>query len=84
MGQNNLCYNRLTLHEKKWKCFISMSVLKSIVVELNVYKYLKNGYLKINRDIATGKGTLGISLTIHNPKRKYKIKISASFFEHYC
>jgi hypothetical protein len=37
---------------------------------LNVYKYLTNGYLKINRVIASGKGTLGISLKIRRTKRK--------------
>ena len=51
---------------------------------LNVYKYLTNGYLKINRVIAFGKGTLGISLKIRNPKSKWKIEIIVAFFERDC
>jgi len=37
---------------------------------INVYKHLKNGCLKIIRVIASGKGTLGISLKIRHTKRK--------------
>ena len=51
-----------------------MSILISIIDEINVYKYLKNDYLKTNGDIASGKGTLGISLIIQSSKGKYKIK----------
>jgi hypothetical protein len=47
---------------------------------LNVYKYLINGYLKINCVIASGKGILGIPKTIPmNLNRKFN-ETSSHFF----
>ena len=46
---------------------------------LNEYKHLKNGYLKIIRVIATGKGTLGIPYKFDNPKTIRKSKNQLHF-----
>jgi hypothetical protein len=36
------------------------TLLNQSAIVLNGYKHLKNGYLIINRDIAPGKGILGV------------------------
>jgi len=41
---------------------------------LKVYKYLKNGYLKIKSDIAPGNGILGFTLIFDYSKTRKKSK----------
>ena len=47
---------------------------KSNDLKLNVYKYLKNGYIKINRVIASGKGNMGIPYGIRFSRTREKSK----------
>ena len=52
---------------------------KSNDLKLNVYKYLKNGYIKINRVIASGKGNMGIPYGIRFSSTSEKSKYPCLF-----
>jgi len=72
-GANQPLLIRLTLHEKNGDVLL-YEFSKSDDLKLNVYKYLKNDYIKINRVIASGKGNMGIPYGIRFSSTSEKSK----------
>jgi hypothetical protein len=64
---------------RKMGMFYLFEFSKSNDLKLNVYKYLKNGYIKINRVIASGKGNMGIPYGIRFSSTSEKSKYSWLF-----